>query len=114
MDGLIKPGNIDLYSRTPVRNPDGSTSTVRSASFGENGYEVLIPTVVGGRVVSDDEAWRHYKRTGQHLGIFLSPQHATAYAKRLHNDYAAGKYQRKRNMLTEAELTRLIQSLFNR
>src|SRR5678816_3529242 len=93
--GLIAPGNIDLYNRPQVVNPDGSISTVRSMSTNINGKEVLMPTVIGNRVVSDQEAIQHYLSTGQHLGIFSDPESATKYAIQLHNDYAAGKYDRK-------------------
>lgn len=86
--GLVAPGNIDLTRRPRVKNPDGTTSTVRSISINEDGREILIPTVVGNRVVSDDEAIREYHRTGKHLGIFDSPTHATAYAQALHQDQA--------------------------
>jgi len=82
--GLLTPGNIDLTNRPRVTNPDGSISTVRSMSINENGKEILIPTVVNGRVVSDREAIAAYHKTGQHLGIFDSAQAATAYAQKLH------------------------------
>jgi hypothetical protein len=93
--GLLRPGNIDLYSRPQVNNPDGSTSTVRSISFADkpNGHEILIPTVVGGRVVSNADAINNYYRTGQHLGMFANAQYATRYANELHNDYAKGRYK---------------------
>ena len=86
VDGLITLGNIDLYSRPRVDNGDGTYSTVRSMSFGdENGREILIPTVSDdGRIMSDDEAINNYYQTGKHLGIFNSPDAATAYAERLH------------------------------
>jgi hypothetical protein len=57
-------------------------------SFGTDQGEVLIPTVVNGRVVSDAEAIANYRRTGQHLGIFRTPEEATAYAQSLHRDQA--------------------------
>src|SRR5438132_12683511 len=82
--GLITPGNIDLTNRPRVTNPDGSISTIRSISFGQDGKEILIPTVVDGHVVSDAEAVAHYRKTGQHLGIFTTPDAATAFAQRLH------------------------------
>ena len=86
-----EPGNIDLFNRPSVLNPDGSRSTVRSISINEGGIEVLIPTVVRNRVVSNQEAIDEYRRTGKHLGKFSSVREADAYAKRLHEDYASGK-----------------------
>jgi hypothetical protein len=57
-------------------------------SFGTPQGEVLIPTVVNGRVVSDQEAIAHYRQSGEHLGIFRTPEEATAYAQSLHEDQA--------------------------
>jgi hypothetical protein len=85
--GLVTPGNItNLESRPNVRNPDGSVSTVRSMSFGTDQGEVLVPTVSeDGRIMSEQEAMDTYQKTGRHLGIFQSPDHASAYARALHN-----------------------------
>lgn len=85
---LIEAGNIDLLNRPVVKNADGTISTVRSMSFSPDGrVEILIPTVSDdGRVMADDEAIDAFYRSGKHLGVFRSPEAATAYAERLHQD----------------------------
>jgi hypothetical protein len=84
--GRYGKGNIDLNNRKVVQNDDGSISTERSMSFydEDSGKEVLIPTVVNGRIVSDEEAINHYYETGEYLGKFDTPQQATKYAEMLH------------------------------
>lgn len=87
--GLITPGNIDLGKRPIVRNRDGSISTVRSISVTDpHGRSYLIPTVVGKRVVTNDQAVKHWQRTGQHLGVFANEQAANRYAQQLHEAQA--------------------------
>lgn len=82
-------GNLPTDIRNRVKNRDGSVSTVRTMSIGTDQGEVLIPTVIGNRVVSDDEAIRHYQQTGENFGVFKTPDEATAYAKALHNYHEA-------------------------
>lgn len=78
-------GNIDLTNRQVVKNQDGSISTVRSISFqDDSGKEILIPTVINGKIVSNDEAIQHYYKTGEYLGKFDTVEHANAYAEQLH------------------------------
>ncbi|WP_053239603.1 transglycosylase SLT domain-containing protein [Pleomorphomonas koreensis] len=90
-EGLVQPGNIDLTARPHVQNADGSVSTVRSMSFGEDGVEVLVPTVSDdGRLLTDDEAIDEYHRTGRFLGKFKDADSATAYAEALHQQQASG------------------------
>lgn len=96
----VVQGNINLHSRPVVRNRDGTISTVRSISIGTDQGEVLIPTVVNGRVVSDEEAIAEYRRTGQHLGIFRTPQEADAYARHLHEEQAREYAPRQRGRQT--------------
>ena len=96
--GVIEPGNIDLNSRPVVKNPDGSISTVRSRSFSFGGVETLLPTVSPeGRILTDSEAVQLYKKTGQHLGKFVSPQASTEYAQNLHLSQA-DQYGKGTNM----------------
>lgn len=83
---LVEGGNINLNTRPKVKNGD-QYSTVRSMSIGTDRGEVLIPTVSDdGRLLSNDDAIKEYKRTGRHLGIFRDSDSATAYAKQLHLD----------------------------
>lgn len=83
--GLIEAGNIDLSKRPKVKNADGSISTVRSESFNFDGKEILLPTVSDdGKLLTADEAVEQFRRTHKHLGIFDSPENATAYAQALH------------------------------
>ena len=95
LPGMQMPGNVDLYRQPVVPNADGTTSTVDSFSVNIDGREVLLPTVTpDGRHLSEEDAIREYYSTGRHLGQFDTPQNATRYASRLHDDYAAGKYRK--------------------
>jgi hypothetical protein len=55
--------------------------------------EVLMPTAIRGNaaVVSARAALNHFTATGQHLGMFDTAGHATAYANRLHNWYVKNR-----------------------
>ena len=91
--GQLVKGNIDLTNRPTVKNSDGSISTVRSITVTEGKTAVLIPTVIRkpdgtGKVVSNNDAIKHYKRTGEHLGKFDSINNANSYAEQLHKDQA--------------------------
>jgi len=85
--GQYGEGNIDLNNRQVVQNDDGSISTEQSFSFydEQTGKEVLIPTVINGKIVSEDEAIDHYYETGEYLGMFDTPEEADRYAEMLHN-----------------------------
>jgi hypothetical protein len=108
LPGMVKPGNINLTTRPVVKNDDGSHSSEYSVSFeDENGHEVLVPTVVDGKFLTPDgkkpepgspaekamykAAWTNYKKTGQHLGIYDTPEHADAAANLIHNRPTAPK-----------------------
>ena len=82
--GRYGRGNIDLNNRKVVRNKDGSISTERSFSVNIDGKETLLPTVIDGKIVSEDEAIDYYYKTGKHLGRFDTVEEAEAYAEELH------------------------------
>jgi hypothetical protein len=79
--GQVEQGNIDLENRPQVKNPDGSVSTVRSISIEQDGQTILIPTVVNGKVVSDQEAIQHFQASGEHLGVFADRPSADQFAQ---------------------------------
>lgn len=88
--GFLEPGNIDLANRPVVRNPDGSISTLSSMSFGEDGREVLVPTIApSGTRLSPEGAMAMYRATGKNLGKFSDPASADRYAEQLHEQQAA-------------------------
>jgi hypothetical protein len=82
--------DVDRLPEVPNRIPgEGGISTVRSMGITEDGNEVLIPTVVDGRLAptaaqAEEEAIRHYRRTGKHLGKYASRAAADAAATLLH------------------------------
>jgi hypothetical protein len=83
--GMVAPGNLDPWHRRVLDNGNGSFSTTLSFSIGTDKGETLIPQVVQGKLLTRREAIAHYMKTGQHLGIFASPEDADAYAQALHN-----------------------------
>lgn len=94
--GMVEPGNIDLSKRPLVHHSDGSVSSLYSYSFGTEDGEVLIPGVSPeGKMLTEKQAEKLYEESGQHLGIFKSPESADAYANMLHEKQ--GAYQTYKN-----------------
>jgi len=75
---------LDLNDRRVYRGGEDDYRTENSISIGTDLGEVLIPTVVNGQQLTEDEAIRHYEQTGEHLGVFSSPGAADHYADALH------------------------------
>ena len=61
--GQYGAGNIDLYNRPVLHNDDGSISTVESFSVNIDGIEVLLPSIINGERVSEEEAIKMSKLT---------------------------------------------------
>lgn len=91
------PGNIQWYGREQVPTDSihpGTHGTVYSESREEDGQEVLYPRIYDGKLHSSDEAWKHYKQTGQHMGKFKNAADADAYGQKYHEDAARGLYDK--------------------
>jgi hypothetical protein len=99
--GPVAPGNIDLHNRPVVHNPDGSISTVRSITVGFGDKTYVLPTVVGGKVVSNREAIDHFRQTGEHLGAYDKQKDAEDYSQRLHEEQAKEYKDKARGGLVE-------------
>lgn len=82
--GQYGQGNIDLNNRIVIHNPDGTISTERSFSFSDDGKEVLIPLIVDGQELTEEQAIASYRNTGKYLGKFDTVTEADIYATRLH------------------------------
>jgi hypothetical protein len=87
--GMVAPGNIDLAHRPIYKQPDGRISTVNSIGVeDEDGKQVVIPTIIDGKQVSNKEAWAHYLQTGEFLGKFDTVANANQFARDLHRAQA--------------------------
>ena len=66
-------------------NPDGSWSTEKTMTFEVDGKHVVLPTIVGGKEVSPDEAMKLF-RAGKNapVGSFDTAKEANDYAQKRH------------------------------
>lgn len=84
---MVRPeveGNIDLENRPKVWNDKGQYQTIKTITREFDGKTVLLPTIINGKQVSVKEATEHYKKTGEHLGVFKNQKDADKYDKQLH------------------------------
>jgi hypothetical protein len=85
--GILEVGNVNLYNRPGLPTPDkGYGNTFSGTHEIEGGRTVLLPHIVNGIKLSGKEAFEHFKKTGEHMGIFKSRKHADAFDKKLHED----------------------------
>ena len=99
--GMIARGTVNLFEQPSVQNKDGTISTVDSVGVNIKGKEYLLPTVTpdgrhfqGTLKEKAAQATEEFNKTGQHLGVFKSVAASNNYAAQLHNDYAAGRYDK--------------------
>ena len=91
-EGLVSPGNIDLTKQPVIGHADGGISTVYSASFEQDGKQVLVPLVrTDGKIIDTKQAIKEYNDPEspyyqKHLGVFETPAAADRYAEKLHAD----------------------------
>lgn len=83
--GLVQPGNVNLTGRPVLHNADGTISSEKSFSIGTDKGETLLPLIVNGKELTQQQAIDHYRQTGEHMGIFDTPENADAYATQVHN-----------------------------
>ena len=105
---VVASPTINLKSLPLVKNPlpgEGAVSTVRSASFGIGKGEVLLPTVVKGKILSDTNAFSAYANGGykDHLGVYPNTAAANKAAEVIHLSEAnriaqVAKAQAQRNV----------------
>jgi soluble lytic murein transglycosylase-like protein len=69
-------------NRPSYRDEEGGRRSEYRVGVNIDGEEVLFPTVVGGRQLTDDQAEAQYNKTGLHMGKFKTPEEAE-YASRL-------------------------------
>src|SRR5208283_4790917 len=103
----LEPGNIQWYGRDKVPMGKGGYGTVYSFSREEDGKEVLVPQIYDGKLHSQEEAWQHYKQTGQHMGKFKNASDADYFGQKYHEDAAAGKYDKAISAMPQEETIRI-------
>lgn len=99
---------LDPGKALPViryKDPDsGKTEfgTVRTISFEEDGKEVVIPTIVNGKLLTPQQAIEHYHKTGESFGKYDSIEEADRIARMLHEEHQSRIPEKTRKL---AELT---------
>lgn len=84
MAGLLQqqltPSQVGAQKKR-IQNSDGSVSTERSITIGVDDGYVNIPTIIGGRQLSEEEAIAHYKSGGEASEKYPSIDAAVSAAK---------------------------------
>lgn len=92
---LVKPGEKKAFTGFPtkhpaVKNPDGSKSNVKLAGFNISGKEYVIPTMVGGKQLTDEQAVKIAKENGlEKYPSFDTVEEANKFAEQFHDKIGA-------------------------
>jgi hypothetical protein len=78
------PGILPFDIQNRVENPDGTISTIKTISFNDGTGEILIPTIVKNKELSEEEAIDYYYKSGESFGTFKSVEDANRMAEYLH------------------------------
>ncbi len=85
--GIMEVGNVNLIDRPKLLTPDKGYQTVFTMTAGlDGGKTVLLPRVIEGFMHTPQEAMKHFKETGEHMGIFDTQKNADAFDEQLHKD----------------------------
>lgn len=86
--GIVEVGNVNLIDRPGLPGIEkGAWGNIFTGTHElEGGKIALLPHIVNGVKLSGKEAFDHYKKTGEHAGIFESEASADAFDKQLHED----------------------------
>lgn len=104
--GILEVGNVNLIDRPQLPQPDKSYQTAYTMTADiDKGRTVLLPTVIEGKQYTPKEAFEHFKKTGEHMGIFENRKSADAFDKQLHEDlgWTGSKNQWSDNSDSEEE-----------
>jgi len=80
-------GNIDLNKRKMYKGPDGKIRTENSITVGFDDGEYVIPTVIDGKHLSEDDAINYFRQHRRYFGRFPvgTDRNVTgAYANKIH------------------------------
>lgn len=103
---VLASPTINLKKVPIVKNNmpgEGGYSTVRTASFGVGGGELLLPTVVQGKILSNTNAFNAFANGGykNHLGLYANSAAASKAAEVIHLS-EANKFEK----ITKANIQR--------
>ena len=84
---IIRPeveGNIQLEHLPKVWKDNGEYEILKTITSEIDGKTVLLPTIINGKEVTNKKAIEHYKKTGEHLGVFKTREEADTYDEQMH------------------------------